>query len=526
MMHFNIKGFIFCLLLVSMSGQFVHAQNLQVFSEDDVLARELQLKGDFSDTYSFTIRPLKRDISHDSLMQYSIPRKLKQDFLPGKLSLQPLRTDVQFNSDRPFGWNNGSMIAARGLQYRVSTGLFFNSKILEVNLQPEYVNASNLDYKRSNQYGNATSGPYKRIFLGQSYAQVKVWNVGLGFSNENIWWGPGQNNALIFSNNAPGFGHLHFSTTKPIKTPVASFEFQVIAGGLDQDTTINSESFRQQPAPYTRKWRYVNGIVFSIQPKFIPGLHVGFTRAFQFYGNNIDTTSSPFLEKYLPAVNAFFKKKINTQADAPGEDDQRDQVASLFMRFLMPKNHFEFYVEYGFNDFKANTRDLIQDVQHSSAYLAGFKKVFTVSKEKYYTISGEIVQMAQSTNYVVRNAGNWYTSGAIKQGFTHMNQILGAGSGLGNNVQSLAVDRVDGLNRLGLKVQRIQNDPRAQLASVNQLWLSPIAWNDFVWGPTAQWTREKLLVRGELQFVHSKNYAWMREKKFNLFSSINLIYKL
>jgi hypothetical protein len=362
--------------------------------------------------------------------------------------------------------------------------------------------------------------------MGQSYAQVKVWNVGLGFSNENIWWGPGQNNALIFSNNAPGFGHLHFSTTKPIKTPVASFEFQVIAGGLDQDTTINSESFRQQPAPYTRKWRYVNGIVFSIQPKFIPGLHVGFTRAFQFYGNNIDTTSSPFLEKYLPAVNAFFKKKINTQADAPGEDDQRDQVASLFMRFLMPKNHFEFYVEYGFNDFKANTRDLIQDVQHSSAYLAGFKKVFTVSKEKYYTISGEIVQMAQSTNYVVRNAGNWYTSGAIKQGFTHMNQILGAGSGLGNNVQSLAVDRVDGLNRLGLKVQRIQNDPRAQLASVNQLWLSPIAWNDFVWGPTAQWTREKLLVRGELQFVHSKNYAWMREKKFNLFSSINLIYKL
>jgi len=75
-------------------------------------------------------------------------------------------------------------------------------------------------------------------------------------------------------------------------------------------------------------------------------------------------------------------------------------------------------------------------------------------------------------------------------------------------------------------VQRIQNDPRALLTDVNQLWLSPISWNDFVWGPTAQWNRKNLLVRGELQFVHSKNYAWIREKKFNLFSSINLIYKL
>lgn len=524
-----MKGGTIKYVIVSMllfCAVFVQAQNLQVFSEDDVLARELQLMQKLSGAYSFTIRPLKRDAAHDSLMGYSIPRNLKQDFIPKRLSLQPLRTDIQFNSDRPYGWNNGSMIAARGMQYRVSTGLFYNSKLLEVNLQPEYVHASNQPYKFSNQFGYPTSGAHKKMYVGQSYAQLKVWNIGLGFSNENIWWGPGQQSALIFSNNAPGFGHLHLSTTKPIKTTVASFEFQVIAGGLDQDTTLNSESFRQQPAPYTRRWRYVNGIVVSVQPRFIPGLHAGFTRALQFYGNNIDTSRSPFFEKYLPAVNAFFKKKINTQADAPGENDQRDQIASLFLRFVMPKNHFEFYVEYGFNDFKANTRDLIQDVQHSSAYLAGFKKVFTVTPKCYYSISGEVVQMAQSNNYLVRNAGNWYQSGSLNQGFTHMNQILGAGSGLGNNVQSLTVERVDGPHRFGMKVQRIQNDSRVFLTDVNQLWLSPVAWNDFVWGPTAQWSNGSFLLRGDIQFVHSKNYAWMREKKFNLYTALNLIYKL
>lgn len=514
------------LLQLLVVAVFIQGQNLQVKSEDDILARELQLMGKFSKSYSFAIRTLQRDPAFDSLMQFSLPRKIKQDFMPEKLSLLPLRADLQYNTDRPYGWNNGSMIAARGMQYRLRFGLFYHSKYVEANLQPEYVHASNQSYTYSSLYGYPTNGPYKRSFLGQSYAMVKLSNLGLGFSNENLWWGPGQNGALILSNNAPGFGHLFVKTTKPIQTPLASLEFQVIAGGLDQDTTLVSESFAQKPAPYTRKWRYLSGVVVSLQPKFIPGLHLGFIRAFQFYGNSIDTSRSVFLEKYIPAVNAFFKKKINTQADAPGENDQSDQVASLFLRFLLPKSHFEFYAEYGFNDFKDNLRDLVQDVQHSSAYLAGFTKVIPVSAKRYYAINGEVVQMAQSSNFVVRNAGNWYTSSALNQGLTHVNQILGAGSGLGNNVQSLTIERVEGIQRLGVKIARIQNDPKLISTGVSRIWLNPIAWNDFVWGPTFQRSRKNILLRGEVQFIHSKNYAWLKEKKFNLFTSLNVVYKL
>jgi len=42
MMRYNLKGSICCLLFVLLTCEFVIAQNLQVLSADDVLARELQ----------------------------------------------------------------------------------------------------------------------------------------------------------------------------------------------------------------------------------------------------------------------------------------------------------------------------------------------------------------------------------------------------------------------------------------------------------------------------------------------------
>ena len=503
-------------------------QNNPISFINDNVVRELQLQDSTIEPFSFAIRPISAyslKNKYNAINQLPSNTILNQEFLKGSLSLIPLELSTAFNSSRPFGWNNGSMIKAKGLQYRISSGLNYNSKFFEASFNPEYVMAANSKYDTSIYFGRTTNVPYKRYFMGQSFANLKFNKFLLGFSNQNIWWGPGYQNSLLFSNNAPGFGHLHFSTQRPVSTPLGHFEWQVIAGGLDQDTTLNSETAQLKLAKYTRKWRYVNGVVLSFQPKFIPGFYLGFTRALQLYGNDNDTTSLQFFEKYLPAVNAFFKKKINTQADAPGEVDGKDQVASIFMRFLMPKSHFEFYLEYGYNDFKANIRDLIQDAQHSSAYIVGFKKIIPTTTKSFYSLNFEIVQMAQSSNYTVRNAGNWYVSGTIFQGFTHMNQILGAGSGVGNNIQSINFEKVIDLKRYGLKVLRIQNDPRGQFTDVNNLWLSNIAWNDFVFGSSYQIKKNNFLINGEVLFVNSRNYFWLTKNKFNLNTSINIIYQ-
>jgi hypothetical protein len=227
----------------------------------------------------------------------------------------------------------------------------------------------------------------------------------------------------------------------------------------------------------------------------------------------------------LPAVTSLFKKKINTQLNAPNGDDGKDQQASVFLRMVFPKSNFETYVEYGYNDFKDNVRDLAVDAQHSSAYIVGFKKLIPKTARKYISVSGEITQLAQSSDYVVRSAGNWYVHSAIIQGFTHMNQILGAGSGLGNNVQTIVVERVAGPRRIGFKLQRIENDPHRLVGGIDAEFLGSIKWTDITYGPMAQWVKDKWLIKGELQFVNSHNYGWERGSLFNVFTGINFTYR-
>ena len=523
----HIRFFYFLLFLTKVSL----SQHLTVGSISETIVREKQLLG-HNIGQSFLIRPFSFDSSlfklDSNIFKKLFLNEIKQDALPGKLYFNPLQYDNYYNSSRPFGWNNGSFISAKGLQYRLSTGLMYISKYININFQPENIFAQNLNYENSLYFGNSTKGKYSRSFLGQSYIDFKYNKLSLGFSNENIWCGPGQTGALIFSNNAPGFGHLFFKSNKPISTPLGKFEWQLIAGGLDQDTSLNSESFRQKQSPYNRKWIYLNAITATYNPKFFPGLFLGFTRSLSFYGSGIDSNRNSFVDKYIPAVGAFFKGKINTQIDAPGENDEQDQQATLFLRFLLPKVNFEFYVEYGYNDFKDNLRDFIQDAQHASAYIFGFKKLFNINEKKYFSLSGEIVQMSQPSNYTVRNGSSWYVGASNAQGykvFNHMNQIIGAGSGTGNNFQTLTIERINDQLRYGFKIQRVQNDPRAFFTDVNRLWLSPNSWNDFIIGPSFQKSMKNIFIQTELLFVNSKKYAWKDKSKFNLFSNINLVYK-
>jgi len=518
----TLRPFLFlvsALMLLQAQGQ-----HIQVGSTLDLYIRESQLTDSGKNLPSLFIRPVAFK-NLDSTVHYLLPQAIQQDLLPGTIKLAPLQVDLQFNSFRPYGWNNGSMLMAKGIQTRLSTGISYTSKIFEANFQPEFVSAANRKYVTSALYGKDPRGPYTKMFLGQSYAELKLWKIAAGFSNENIWLGPGQNSALIISNNAPGFGHLYFGTRAPIKTPIGSFEWKIIGAGLDQDSLLNSESYRHQPAKFDRKWRYLNGFTFTYQPKFLPGVYLGFNRMVQFYNNKSDSSTIGFFNKYVPAVSAFFKKKFNTQIDAPGQDDAQDQVASVFMRFLMPKEHLELYFEYGYNDFKANARDFFQDIQHSTAFIVGFKKLFSTTQKYHYALSGEVVQMAQSNSFLVRNAGNWYVSGALPQGLTHHNQILGAGSGIGNNIQSIQLERTKGLNRIGFKFMRIQNDPRVQVGDVNNLWINKTVWTDIAYGPNVQWQFKQFFVKGELQMVHSRNYAWLETTRLNMFTSWSVFYK-
>jgi hypothetical protein len=154
---------------------------------------------------------------------------------------------------------------------------------------------------------------------------------------------------------------------------------------------------------------------------------------------------------------------------------------------------------------------------HSAAYLFGFKKLIPIKSNRKLLIESEITQMQESIDRLVREAGNWYEHSPISTGYTHYNQIMGAGSGFGNNVQMLSIKDINGWKQWGVQMLRIQNNPT----------ISSIKWTDIVLGLNGQIRKENWIFNINSSFVFSHNYAWVnKQQAFNFFGSLSAQYRI
>ena len=421
-----------------------------------------------------------------------------------KSILLPISLTTQYNSHHPYGYNDGSFIPASGLQTQLSFGVALKAGPVSLNLQPELVHAANLTYPTSASYGYSTGKPYTKLFGGQSTLSVNASAFSVGVSSANKWWGPGNTNALIMSNNAPGFANVFIKTHRPAKTPIGNFEFELIGGRLETDSLIPYENFHLKSRPNLHNiWRYINAYILSYNPKWLPGVYVGLIRSIQQYGDSVVNGAGDFSSKYLPIITKTFQKKN----DSVENFLITDQVASFFVRITFPKSKTELYLEYGKNDYGERTRDYLMAPTHSVAHIVGFKKIVTLNKNKYLNLGIEFTQMSQSPDAILRDAGNWYEHSRIGQGYTNYNQIMGAGSGFGANKQIVMGTYINGNNRLGVFIEKTNRDPENR----------SIFWTDMAYGIAPQVTVKNMVLAAQFVYISCKNYAWEKDNNLSNF---------
>jgi hypothetical protein len=425
-------------------------------------------------------------------------------FKTSKTAILPVTLTTQFNSHHPYGYNDASFIPATGLQTQLTFGANVKAGPVKLQLQPELVYAANPSYPANGSYGYSSGKPYTKLYGGQSTLSISASAFSVGVSTANKWWGPGVTNALIMSNNAPGFANIYIKTHRPAKTPIGNFEFELIGGRLETDSTLPYENFHLKSSPNLRNsWRYINAYILSYNPKWLPGVYVGLIRSLQKYGPGIAEGKGSFTNKYIPIVTKTFQKKNDW-----GDDTLSiDQVASFFVRIVFPKSKSELYVEYGKNDYGERTRDYLMAPTHSVAHIVGFKKIVTLNNNRYLNLGIELTQMSQSPDAILRTAGNWYVHGQIGQGYTNYNQIMGVGSGFGANKQIVMGTWVSGNNRIGLFIEKTNRDPENR----------SIQWVDMVFGIAPQVTLKNIVLAAQFVFISSKNYAWEKDNNLSNF---------
>lgn len=513
------------------------AQEMPIgFLDLDGHARSLQLLSKIDSSISFFIRPSHYNLGFASSRRNKqpmtdawmgidtmMPRSTRFSFFKqkGVIQLLPAMMRVKFNSHHPYGWNDEAMRAAKGLQTSFSTGMFAQLGPLSVQVQPEWYQGGNPNFQHNAAFGAPTSGAYSKLLPGNSNLLLHAGPMAAGISTQSIWWGPGQFSSLILSNNATPFTHLTFHTTRPVKTPVGHFEWQLVLARLDEDSAKGGlyENFHLKPAVLTEDSRYYNAVSITYQPRFLKHFYIGASRAFQIYSRDLDEINADFFNKYLVALNPGFKKSSIQDQGRRG-----DQQASVFARWVFPKAHGEFYFEYGQNDHKANYRDYAINIQAGAAYIVGFKKLFPLKQKRFIEMAGELTQMAQSTDWVLRNTGNWYVHWQMYQGMTNDRQTIGAGSGQGNNVQSVKLNWVNGIQKLGVVFQRIQHDPKA-LAGGSILLLRPVFWNEYAYGIYGRYAYKRFVGSLDMHVTTTRNYAWEKGmSRTNFYSMLNIAY--
>ena len=311
-----------------------HASNAQSISLDqewrtDLVRRE-QLLGRFDSTISFLLNPIylsAKEVNPNGVNAVSPYLQKKGKSFLGKLGyvdLIPVQLQQQYVTDVPFKTLDGPMLASSGYQVMASAGVYAKLGPLTIQLQPQWVNAQNKSFSNNDQTTN-----YNKLFWGNSSVRLNAGPASIGISSENISWGPSVFNPLLMSGHAPGFMHLTFNSRRPLKTPIGSFEWQMICAYLDPMERAYKGLAEVESATAPGR-RYLNSAIVSYQPKWISGLNLGISRVVQENEAELD-----YNKKWFLLLN-----NVDRASDADYNTEQsRDQYAGFFMRYLMPVSY-------------------------------------------------------------------------------------------------------------------------------------------------------------------------------------------
>ena len=481
--------------------------------------RRLQLMGKIESTLSFNARPLQAPTIHswDSALRsldtafYSKGiKKLDKHFFGkwGYISLLPVQLQQQYVTAQPYSELDGPMITSSGYQLMASVGFYAKLGPLSIQIQPQYVSATNNDY-----LGVAQTANFKKTFWGNSSVRLNAGPVSLGISSENITWGPSLMNPLLMSSHAPGFIHATFNSRRPWRTPIGSFEWQLIGGYLD---TLGQEynQLAAFPGAALPGKRYFNGAMISYQPKGVKGLSLGVMRTVQ--------ENESELIKYGQYILLFNNvARINDQSYE--QEQSRDQYASLFIRWLWQPSKVEIYTEWGRNDTYYTMRDFIQQPEHSRAYTYGLRKIIgnevdALSKNinaktpsKYWQIITEYTRIQQPPSWPVRSAFSWYEHSRVLQGYTQAGEYLGAPIGIGGNYGMIRVSKFEGWKQYALQLesttQHADEFEDTDLAYTNP---SLHKWIDYGFRILVDYPFKNFLISSTIAMKRSFNYNFVQ----------------
>lgn len=368
------------------------------------------------------------------------------------------------NTGAPFDVSDGAVWAGRGITTVLHGGLEWRAGPLALVLDPIAFRAENQSFglepvpvvTRGAPFGDPVSPgsidlpqrfgarAYQRFDPGQSTVRLDVSGIAFGVTTANEIWGPAITSPIVLGDNAAGFPRLFAGTQRPVHVGIGRLHGQWFAGQLRQSDW--------SPIDTAQGRRLAAGIVLVLQPRGLDNVEIGVSRFFHRFWPAGGARASDF---FIP-FEGFFKHELRDKDNhvLPGGTPD-NQLASFFVRVVLPRSGVEVYGEYGREDHSWDVHDVSGEPDHESAYTLGLMRVFGEAAAGTLTSLRLELTNARVTD-LVRGRGEtlFYQHSPITQGHTQLGQLLGSPAVRGGSGATLALDRYTADGRLSVSFLR------------------------------------------------------------------------
>lgn len=350
------------------------------------------------------------------------------------LLFTPVTFDLYGNTTYPFGGNDGAVWQGRDLSAQIGAGLAFRWGVLSASVAPTLASQQNGYYPilptpgggdlayASAIYGAALDSPQRfggtafwTLAPGQSFVQVDHAGFGLGFSTENLWWGPGMRSSILMTDEGPGIPHLYAGTVRPVDVWIGNLEADLWAGRISRSKYFAT----QDPA-----WLFA--VTGDLELRWVRGLYLGAAAS-----------------------------GVRSAGDAPGT---ASNLVALYVRWVFPSIGLEAYGEWSGASAYSGYPGTALAAGRASGYTVGVQEVFTL-RDSWLRVRGE----------AAGNAIAWPWDGGDgarpafyahpgNTGYTSGGQMIGAASGPVASSQVLDVDLVSPSGWFGATLQHVRRN--------------------------------------------------------------------
>ncbi|MDR2601955.1 MAG: capsule assembly Wzi family protein [Spirochaetaceae bacterium] len=350
---------------------------------------------------------------------------------------------ASFNTNSPYGQNDGALWQGRGFNSSLSAGAHLRAFGIEAVFKPQVSFSQNLafDYLKPGAFVDAVykdkaavygyyggyqtdvpqrfgDDPFFTFDWGDSEIRYTWKTLTIGFGTQTPWLGSAYLNPIIHSNNAPSYPKLDLGLRRqPVVLPFLDWYLGDVEARMWLGRLSESDYYDDRPS---NDYFMLHAFSLAYAPAFIPGFVLSVNRI----------SISPWKLENLKYI------KPTGQDSNTGIDDQKGSAA---ISWVFQKVGLEIYGELGIDDFVfGKLTGYIRYPFHTMVYTAGLKKTVDISPKKslYGELILELNNMEASQNFQFWWPYSFY-SHSYELSYAQKGQILGAGSGGGGNSQLL-----------------------------------------------------------------------------------------